>query len=313
MGVGISVQSNTTKSIINLYNSVINQVTSAAVAKSKFETSNANEVNVYACVTPSGIQCSNCIVASVDVEQSINVRATLSTTDSQQVVNNMKNDLVTQLATQISQTTIAGAPAWFSAAFNVNINNVDETTNVVNKIVNQAFSTSEADCAALFLASNTGTVVACGTSGPVVVNQSIAVSAIDSCVNNQITNTILSNSVYTQGIQNANQQSQTGDTSLTFKTILIIILIVVFIITIFQLVSGGRRTTPQGPPPGPYRGPPPGQFRGPPRGPTPGQFRGPPRGPPPGQFRGSPRGTYRELPREKIPSGYRLPTYTKIR
>jgi hypothetical protein len=239
MGLGISVQSNTTTNIINSFNSVVNNVTNSAVARANITAAATNITSVEFC-TPSG--CGPGAVCQLNGGLSITQvgRSTVyqNVQAQQDALTQISTDLKTQLTQTIMQSSDALAPSWFSIAFGIQINDATQVQNFVNKVVNNAFNNVTAECSGIFQASNNARLVLCGTiNGGVVVGQDSVVIATQSCVSNQVAKAFLASQVSNDSIQQANQSTLTGNSPYEWIgfVIIAIVLVIFIIVVIYRL------------------------------------------------------------------------------
>ena len=239
-----SVQATSTENVIrdftNITNSaIINQINSAEITCGSTQSIRFS----------TGIGCVfNPIRSNVTIDQSSQSSCTMDASSIQKVSAQISSVITNTLNQMVSQDQ-SSYQGWFSVAFGLQIQNASNVQEVSNQISNAVSVDNNNSCLTRAFISQTAIYTLCGIyiDSPITVNQRANVQAAASCINKQITDVIIANSVINELIQRTDQiqyskQSGLGDV-IIYIAIAIIVIVVLIIIFLFLRRSGSGTST----------------------------------------------------------------------
>lgn len=150
-------------------------------------------------------------------------------------VNNLTSQFQTQLTNetqQFIQQNASNSQGWFATAFSLQIQGATTVDDVMNQIKNSTKGNFNNTCTSVSSALNEATVRLCGyyDSTTFDFNQNALITAITSCINQNVIDTWTSNTVLNQLWQQTDQQLASTQSGLSMGLIILIIVIIVIVI-----------------------------------------------------------------------------------
>jgi hypothetical protein len=251
MGGSFSITSDTSKSIVSSYVSAVNTVTNSVLTTSNLTASSITSASVRNGGVPECGQLSYIptINGGVFFLQSNKLKVFQSTESQQTALANIKTNISSKLINSITQNTDTKAPAWFSAAFGIDIKDSNAVTTFVDNVVNAAFNDIKTTCDSIFAVGQNGVISNCGLiNGGVLIDQTIAAIATQSCVSRQLTKTFIANQIGVDGISKADQITKNGDSPYAYLGYVAIAVLIVFAIMILISVFAHAKRHAKKPP-----------------------------------------------------------------
>ena len=254
--MGISVQSSVTKQVISDYTNVVNNAVTQASNNTDFNCVSDNELRVLVGSIPgSNIggktflpqQCYFELTdGSFNVSQTSGAQCTLNSTNLNSITTDLKNSIKSRTESWINMN-LENYQGWLSIAISIanaeSVSVSDIATDISNSISNSLYN----DCEANAGAYNQGFLSYCGVYNKANINidQSSHITAITSCVNENIVKNITSNTVITSIIEKTDQTivSKQDGLSTIWKWIIIgivAIILIVFLTIIIMAVSSSH-------------------------------------------------------------------------
>jgi len=228
-----NIQSNATKQVLADYTNVVNSTVVNVYNSAAASCASANNFSLQ---TGGGSDCNfQMINGSINVTQTAGTNCQLNS----QNVNSLSAQFQTQLTNntqQFIQQNSQNKQGWFATAFSLQMNNASNVTEVMNQISNSSSANFTNLCNSVSDALNNATVKLCGIydGSSFNLNQNALVTAITSCVNQNVVNIWTSNQVLNSLWQATDQKLASTQSGFSLKWILIIVVVIVVLL----LISG---------------------------------------------------------------------------
>ena len=228
-----SVQATETQQVASAFNSTVNSVINSAAQTAGFQSATINNINV----TVGGAGCPPIAIGgNVNISQAQSSNFTVTSENLQNVTNNVKTHLASSLNSWITNN-LQSYNGWLSFALSAQVAGSNTQDDIVNMIVNSISNNATQACSTQLITQNGINLTLCANvTGNVDVDQNTAITASESCINKQIANTIISNSVINSIVQQTNNHFLAQNQGL--GDIFYYIIIAAVIIFIFLVIAG---------------------------------------------------------------------------
>lgn len=243
-----NVQANETKQELATFTSIVNDVAMSVYNQAVSNCTSQNWLKVRA----GGGQ--DCVFALNDGDLNITQQASciqsLNSDNINKLTATFTNEILNKLQQHIGQQE-QNKQGWFATAFSFQINDASNTQEVMNQINTQINANFNNTCSAVAEAFNKGTVLLCGTynNSNININQNAAITALTSCINQNIVNVWTQNKVLNELWQKTDQKLASEQSGLDLKWlwitlgIILALAIIIGLISLFVKLSKSNKTT----------------------------------------------------------------------
>ncbi|CAK7994509.1 Hypothetical protein POVR1_LOCUS33 [uncultured virus] len=230
-----NLQATVSKQVAEEFNNVINTVTSSARQTVSLSNVAVNDIRVV--IGGVGCPITPNIGGDINLSQAQSSQYILTATNISLITATIKNNLTNALQ-QFTTQSSTSTQGWLSFAFSAQTAGSYTESDAINDIVNSISGNAAQACSNQVITQNGISLVLCGNvTGSVNIDQDTAVTALESCINKQITNAFISNTVLNNIIQKTDQyflSQQAGLDSIFYY--LAIAAVIIFIIIVIATV-----------------------------------------------------------------------------
>lgn len=248
-----NMQSNVTKQTLADYTNVVNSTVANVYSSAAQTCASGNNFTLNTgqnCGWVPGFELLN---GSLNVTQTAGSNCQLNS----QTITNLSAQFQTQLTNntqQFIEQNSQNKQGWFATAFSLQVQGASNTTEIMTQLSNFFNSNFTSLCSAVDTAFNNATVNLCGVydGSNFNFNQNALVTALTSCVNQNVINEWTSNQVLNNLWQQTDQKLASTQSGFSLSWIFIIIIAIVALIVIIGLIflfagllknKGGNTTT----------------------------------------------------------------------
>ncbi len=257
MGASFSFQSNVSKQITNDYMKVVSAVTNSAVTTAGLKQISVNSIKLTTCAPgtiakpicgPRDLNCGK-VEGNININQISKSAFTMSAETYQKAVTTAATNLKDKTVDFIKSQTSAEQSAWLNIAFGIQINDSTQVENFAASISTFIRNTAKADCSGINFSEDSIVLNLCGfTGGDLNIGQNNVSIAVQSCVTKQISKSIMTNTIFREGIAKADASafaSQQGAFAGIFNIIIAIIVVIGILIIIAVFAHIFRKRKPK--------------------------------------------------------------------
>lgn len=228
-----NIQANLTKQTLADYTNMVNSVVADVYNSAISICASGNDFSLS-----TGVGCDFKFVNSaINVSQFAGSTCKLDADNINKLSAKFTNDIINKTQQFIDQRS-QNKQGWFATAFSFQINNASNSTEVTNQIKNSFDINFTNKCQAVTSAFNKGSVNLCGyyDSSTFDFKQNALTNALVSCVNENIMDIWVTNSVLNELWQRTDQKLASEQAGLSLKWLFIGIAIIVAIMIIVSLI-----------------------------------------------------------------------------
>lgn len=233
-----NIQSNQTKQVLSDFTNIVNN-TSVSVFNNA--TQNCTGFNDLSVVTGGGQYCNfDAYNSQFNYGQNATTKCNLDSKNINSVTADFTNKVTNQIQQYIQQSA-ASKQGWFATAFSLEINGASSTDDIMTIIKNEFKSNFNNNCDSVNQAFNRGNVTLCGTYDFTTVNvtQDAIVTALTSCVNENMVKIWTSNAVLNQLWQCTDQALASQQSGLDFGWLSIVLIVCCVVLLLCSSLAVG--------------------------------------------------------------------------
>lgn len=245
MGLGLSLQSNTVKNIVDNYINMVSEMSVAAYNETKptnlltqkVEQKICNYADCWKGADPTQIPTPTvwgemCKVGSITIDQNLTASTVVTAESLSSVSQNVQNNIATATE-QFVKNVSAANPGLLSAAFAGQFTDTSFAAYLSANVKTSINADATQICSTMTVTDQGVTQLICASVGGIVISQNASITNVVSCIMKQVIKQVGTNSTINNVLQRADNIASAGESWNAY--IIIAVIVVIILMVLFAL------------------------------------------------------------------------------
>ena len=238
-----SFQATLTNQTMNAITNIVNDVSQSVFNEASQDCSASNTYQISFGGVPN-CPAPNVNNSTINITQVAGSKCNLNSQNVNKLSATIKNSLNTRLQSYITND-LSNKQGWFATAISMQIADANTVETIANQITNSFSSNFTNICQAVATAYNNNQLVFCGNYNMDTFNfnQNAMISALTSCINQNLSNILANNSVLNELVAKTDAKLASEQSGFNLKwlfAIPVIIIIIILIVFLIRHLSGKK-------------------------------------------------------------------------